>query len=28
VMSSLARARQRLQRTLTQPAQQEAPHEL
>lgn len=28
VMSALARARQRLQRALTQPAQQEAPHEL
>ena len=28
VMSSLARARQRLQRALTQPAQQEAPHGL
>ena len=28
VMSALARARQRLQRTLLQPAQQEAPHEL
>jgi RNA polymerase sigma-70 factor (ECF subfamily) len=28
VMSSLARARQRLQSALTQPAQQEAPHEL
>jgi RNA polymerase sigma-70 factor (ECF subfamily) len=28
VMSALARARQRLQRVLTQPAQQEAPHEL
>jgi RNA polymerase sigma-70 factor (ECF subfamily) len=28
VMSSLARARQRLQRALTQPAQQEAPREL
>jgi RNA polymerase sigma-70 factor (ECF subfamily) len=28
VMSALARARQRLQRALTQPAKQEAPHEL
>jgi RNA polymerase sigma-70 factor, ECF subfamily len=28
VMSALARARQRLQRALTQPVQQEAPHEL
>jgi hypothetical protein len=27
-MSALARARQRLQRVFTQPAHQEAPHEL